>query len=77
MTAKVGSDQMKMVAQLERDPVPVAAVVASAVHQDRHRLVGVAPVDVVQLESLRVEVVRSGPDNIRHGVSCGPSARLR
>ena len=79
MAAKVGRDQMEMPAQLERDPVPVAAMVASAVHQDRHRLVRVAPVDVVKLEPLGIEVVRRGPnnigDNIRHGASSGRAQR--
>src|SRR5690242_19926298 len=74
MTAQVGCDDMEMAPQLERDPVPVAAMVAPAVHQDRERLIRIPPIHVMQLETLRIKIIRSGADyigyDLRHQISC-------
>src|SRR5581483_6930955 len=69
VAAQIGRDDMKVAPQLERDPVPIAAMIAPTVHQDREWLVGVAPIHVMQLQPLRIEVVRRRADDIRHDLA--------
>src|SRR5262249_30500661 len=42
-----------VMAQRLRDPIPVAAMVASAMHEEQRRRGGVAPIDVMQPQPLR------------------------
>ena len=66
VTAQVRCYNVEVLTQIERDEIPAAAMVAAAVNQDSERLVGIAPIDVVQLQPLRVVKVRSGSDYVRH-----------
>src|SRR5439155_14942357 len=50
--------------EVGRYPVPASAVVASAVEQEERRLLRIAPVDVVELQSLRVEVARDRAEDM-------------
>ena len=52
MPAQVGGDHVVAVLEGEGDPVPGAAVVASAVDEDQGGGVGIAPVDVVEAQAL-------------------------
>ena len=62
VAAQVGRDDVPVVPQRRRRPVPVPAVVAPAVEQEQRRLVRIAPVHVVQPEALgEVRVRGRGP----------------
>jgi len=63
VTAKIGCDNVEMAAQIHRDPIPVAAVIAGAVDEDEERLVMITPIDKVQLKTLRIEGVRGRTDD--------------
>jgi hypothetical protein len=52
VSPQVRSDHMKIFAHIGGDPVPVPAVIAPAMQQDQRRRVGIAPVHVVQPQSL-------------------------
>ncbi len=69
VAAQVRGDDVPVVAQLARHPVPAAAMVASAMHQQQRRGGGIAPVDIVQPQPLRDEDVRGRPGKVvhRHG----------
>ncbi len=58
VAAQVRCDHVVVPPQIAGDPVPVAAMIASAMQQDQRRRIGVAPVDVVQTHSLRDEMPR-------------------
>jgi hypothetical protein len=62
VAAQVGGDDVVVAAQVLGHPVPVAAVVAPAVHQDQRRRAGIAPVDVVQPQALGDERLRGGAE---------------
>ena len=69
MAAQVGRDDVPVVAQPLRHPVPIAAMVLAAVQQDQRRRVRVAPVDVMQPQPLREIDPRGGAGGflLRHG----------
>src|SRR5207247_451923 len=70
--AEIGGDEVEVAAQVGRHPVPAPAVVAPAVQEEEGRLVRVAPVDVVELQALRVEIVRRRPEHLGlFGHACG------
>src|SRR3546814_8877623 len=54
--------------QFSRDPVPVTAMVTTAMEQDERRSLGVAPVNIMQLQPLRDVDVRGeiGEGVFRH-----------
>ena len=58
MAPQVGRDDVEVATEIGRDPVPAPTMVATAVHEQQRRLVRVAPVDEVELQPLRVEIVR-------------------
>src|SRR3546814_5280975 len=68
MAAKSGRDDMKVRSQFSRDPVPVTAMVTTAMEQDERRSLGVAPVNIMQLQPLRDVDVRGeiGEGVFRH-----------
>ena len=53
VTAQIGRQDVPVVAQRLRHPVPVAAMVAPAMHQQQRRRAGIAPIDVMQPQPLR------------------------
>ena len=55
MPAQIGCDDVILVRQRPRDPVPVAAMVAPAVDQQQRRRVRVPPIHVMQAQALREE----------------------
>src|SRR5215510_6836998 len=68
---EIRRDDVPVVPEGLRRPVPVPAMIASAVHEEEGWLVGVAPVDVVQAQALRVVAVRGGSRHTRrqyHGL---------
>ena len=69
VAAQVGGDDVEVAPQILRHPVPVAGVVAAAVDQQQRRLVGIPPVDVLQLEALGDEGVRGGADQRVHAAA--------
>ena len=78
MPAQVGTDDVPVVTQGLRHPVPVAAVVPPAVDQEQRRRVGVAPIDVVKTQTLGVVVPRGGARHAvqgTHGLTYSPSCR--
>src|SRR5207247_2832877 len=62
--AQIGGDDVEVAAQVGRYPVPAPAVVAPAVQEEEGPPLRVAPVDVVELQALRVEVVRRRPEHL-------------
>src|SRR5262249_16444524 len=52
VTAQVGRDDVPLVPQPRGDPIPVAAMIAPAVEQDQRRRPRIAPVDVMQAQTL-------------------------
>lgn len=69
MAAQVRRDDVVVGLQFVRHPVPVAAVVAPAVYEQHGRCFLVAPVHVVQAQSLREVDVRRGTAS--HGINTG------
>ncbi len=68
VTAQVGRDNVVVAPQVLGDPIPGPGMIAAAVNQEQRRPVVVAPVDVMELEPLRVEIVRRGSDqSLCHG----------
>ena len=65
MPAQVRADDVPIAPQLLRDPVPVPAMVAPAVNEEKRRRVGIAPIDIVHAQTLGDEVPGSRP---RHAV---------
>ena len=61
--AEVGCDDVVFVTEFLSDPVPVAAVITSAMHQQHGRCILVAPVHIVQTQALRVVHMGRGPDH--------------
>jgi hypothetical protein len=51
------------------DPVPVAAMIPPTMNEDQERPVGVTPVYIMELQTLRIVIVRRRADNglSRHG----------
>src|ERR1700677_5029202 len=49
-----------MLAQRTRHPIPVAGVIQAAVHQQKRRQVILSPIPELQLQSIRIVVVRDG-----------------
>ena len=77
VAAQVGREDVPVVAQPLGDPVPVAAVVAAAVHEHERRRALVAPVDVVQAQALRHVELRGGTLQLDgHGRGYGRVAAL-
>src|SRR5207245_579009 len=70
--AQIGGDEVEVAAQVGRHPVPAPAVVAPAVQEEEGPPLRVAPVDVVERQALRVEVVRRRPEHLDVlGHACG------
>src|SRR3954468_20161843 len=53
MAAQIGRQDMPVAAQRRRDPIPVAAMVAPAMHEQQRRRGWVTPIDIVQSQTLR------------------------
>ena len=53
MAAQIGRQNMPVAAQRRRDPIPVAAMVAPAMHEQQRRRGRVTPIDIVQSQPLR------------------------
>jgi hypothetical protein len=49
MAAQVGRNDVEVIAQTERNPVPVAAVIAAAVYEHEERATRIPPIDVMKL----------------------------
>src|SRR5215467_3742626 len=58
MAPEIRRDDVPVVAQRLRRPVPVPAMIAPAVHEEERRLPRIAPVYVMQAQALRVVAVR-------------------
>ena len=58
VTSQVDCVNVIMLTQGSRHPIPIASVIQSAVNQDQRRLVFIAPIPKVQLQPVRVVVVR-------------------
>ena len=52
VAAQVGRNNVVVTAQVPSDPIPVPAMVATAVHQQHGRRLFIAPVDVVKPQAL-------------------------
>ena len=52
MPAEIGADHVPVLAQSLRHPVPVPAVIAPAVNEEKRRRFRVAPVDIMQTQTL-------------------------
>src|SRR5262249_32981170 len=63
VAAKIRCNYVVVLSKIERDPAPIATVIATAVNQNHKRLVRIAPINVVQLQALGIEIVRRGPDD--------------
>ena len=53
VTAQIGGDDMLVVLQAGSDPVPIAAMIASAMQQQQRGRIGISPIDVMQSQTLR------------------------
>ena len=53
VAAQIGGEDVPVMAQRLRQPIPVAAMVAPAMDEEERRRAGVAPVDIVQPQPLR------------------------
>ena len=73
---RVRRDDMPVLAQFLRHPVPAAAVVTAAVLQNQRRRIGVAPIDIVQPQPLRDKDVRSRTVNCHTTGLRQPVARV-
>ena len=60
MASEVGRDDMKSVPKSLRDPVPIVTVVTVAMHKQRWWRLWVAPVQIMETETLTIVRVRSG-----------------
>src|SRR5438477_11160002 len=79
MAAQIRRQDVPVLAQRRGDPVPVAAVVAPAMHQQQRRRGRVAPIDVMEPQPLR-EIDprgRAGARDIecRHGMPYAAALR--
>ena len=74
VTAKIGTDDMPILAQLHRRPVPTARMIAPAMEQDQRRFVGISPVDIMQPRALRNDTLRGRAGQVH---TCKLSPRLR
>jgi hypothetical protein len=61
VAAQIGGENVPIMAQGLRDPVPVAAMVAPTVHQQQRWRAGIAPVDIMQPQPLREINARGRP----------------
>ena len=64
VAAEVGCDDVEGAAELSGDPVPAPAVVPPAVQEQQRGVLDIAPIHVVELQPLRVEVVRCGSEEL-------------
>src|SRR5262245_24607155 len=77
VAAKIGRDDVPVVAQRLCGPVPVATVIAPTVKEQQRWLRRVAPVDVMQAQTLREERVRVHRAARYHGAHAGGSHARR
>ncbi len=57
MAAQIGGDNVPVVAQFFRHPIPTARMIAAAVDEEQRWRLGVSPIDIIEPKSLRDEAV--------------------
>ena len=53
MAAQVWGNNMPVIPELLRNPIPTAAMIAPTVQKDQRRGIGVSPIDIMQFHTLR------------------------
>src|SRR5579863_3470744 len=71
VSTQIERNYVKVSSQVERHKIPSPRMIASAMDQDGERLARVTPIDIVELEPLRIKEMRSGSDYIRHATASG------
>src|SRR5579862_8286645 len=58
VAAQIQSEDVEILAQSLRHPVPIAGVIQAAVDQNQRRLAFAAPIPKLQLQAMRIEKMR-------------------
>jgi len=74
--AQIGGDDVPLVPERFRRPVPVPAMIPPSVKEEEGRLVRIAPVHVMEAEALGEETVRGRARHTRRQYHGLPGARM-